>query len=141
MRIWSPDAPLRELPVEGAALGDLDWSPDGEHLAGVRWTEQRREEDTGHRPGIPAPTIKVIRRLRYKQDGVGWVHNRFSQIWVLNVRTGELNQITDSECDYAEPRWSHAGDRLAFTAVAREQNVDLGQGVFATLIVDHLGPE
>jgi dipeptidyl aminopeptidase/acylaminoacyl peptidase len=126
--IWSPDTPPVEFDLGSAPLSDLDWAPDGERLAGVRWTEQRREQDSGPRLGIPAPTIKVIRRLRYKQDGIGWVHDRFSQVWVLDVRSGELSQLTDSECDYAEPRWSNAGDRLAFTAVSREQNVDLGQG-------------
>lgn len=138
VRVWSAaGGATLEIPIDGAPLGDLDWAPDGERLAGVRWTQQRREEDSGPRPGIPAPTIKVIRRLRYKQDGVGWVHDRFTQIWVLELGTGALSQLTDSECDYAEPRWSHGGDRIAFTAVAREQNVDLGQG--AIFICDAAG--
>jgi dipeptidyl aminopeptidase/acylaminoacyl peptidase len=129
VRIWSANGGEQlVIPLDGPPMGDLDWAPDGERLAGVRWTQQRREEDIGHRPGIPAPTIKVVRRLRYKQDGVGWVHDRFSQIWLLELRTGALTQLTDSECDYAEPRWSNGGDRIAFTGVTREQNIDLGQG-------------
>jgi len=37
-------------------------------------------------------------------------------------------QVTDGECDYGEPRWSWGGERIAFTAVAREQNTVMGQG-------------
>jgi len=106
----------------------LDWSPDRARLVGVRWTPMRHEEDRGPRPGIPAPTMRVIRRLRYKMDGIGFVHDRFMQIWVLELKSGELVQITDSECDFSEPSWSLAGDRLTFIGVAREQNIELGQG-------------
>ncbi len=127
--IWnSDDGTTRQIALQGAPMGDLNWSPDATRLVGVRWTRQAREEDYGVRPGIPAPTIKVVRRLRYKQDGIGWVHDRYAQIWILEIDSQLLAQITDSECDYAEPRFNHRGDQLAFTAVAREQNIDIGQG-------------
>jgi dipeptidyl aminopeptidase/acylaminoacyl peptidase len=115
-------------PIAGAAMSGLDWSADGTRLAGVRWTSMRSAQDRGVRPGIPAPTIKVVRRLRYKMDGAGWVEDRFMQIWVLELATGDLTQVTDSECDYSEPKWSNQGARLAFIGMAREQNSELGQG-------------
>jgi dipeptidyl aminopeptidase/acylaminoacyl peptidase len=129
VRVWSsPDGSTRTYAISGEALTGLDWSPDGARLVGVRWTPMRHPEDHGVRPGIPAPTIKVVRRLRYKQDGSGWVHNRFAQIWVLELQTGDLVQVTHSECDYGSPKWSIAGDRLAFVGTAREQNTPLGYG-------------
>jgi dipeptidyl aminopeptidase/acylaminoacyl peptidase len=115
-------------PVNGAAMSSLDWSPDGRRLAGVRWTPMRHAEDQVSKPGIPAPTIKVVRRLRYKQDGSGWVQDKYMQIWLLALDSGELTAITDSECDYSAPKWSLRGDRLAFVAMAREQNTPLGYG-------------
>jgi dipeptidyl aminopeptidase/acylaminoacyl peptidase len=115
-------------PVSGEPISELDWSADGQRLAGVRWTPMRHPEDRGPRAGLPAPTIKVIRRLRYKMDGIGWVHDRFSQIWVLELGSGDLAQVTTSEVDYSEPNWSQTGDRLAFIGLAREQNNELGQG-------------
>ncbi len=125
----------REYPLDGEGFSGLDWSADGTKLAGVRWTHQRHPDDQGPRPGIPAPTIRVVRRLRYKQDGPGWVHDRFMQIWILEVGSGELHQVTTSECDYFEPKWSQRGERLAFIAHAREQNVEMGQGHI--FIYDH----
>lgn len=121
-------------PLGDMSISGLDWSADGTKLVGVRWTPLRHADDSGTRPGIPAPTIKVIRRLRYKVDGGGWVHDRFSQIWVLDLASGDLVQITDSECDYSEPTWSQHGDRLAFIGLAREQNTELGQGQIFTCV-------
>ncbi|MGQ9583857.1 MAG: S9 family peptidase [Anaerolineae bacterium] len=118
----------RSCTVAGSSPSGLDWSPDGRRLAFVRWTEVQREGDGRRYAGIPAPTIRVVRRLRYKQDGVGWVEDRYRHIWLLDLGTGDLQQLTDGECDYGEPRWSWDGTRLAFSAVAREQNTLLGQG-------------
>jgi len=125
----------RSYPVEGSAPERLDWSPDGKKLAFEQWTEVRREGDKGTCEGIPAPTVRVVRRLRYKQNGVGWVEDQYRHIWVLELGTGDLLQITDGECDYSEPRWSWDGSRIAFTAMAREQNTLLGQG---RILVYHL---
>lgn len=129
VRVYSVTAgEATSYPLAGEAFSGLDWSPDGKRLAGVRWTPQRHADDRGAAPDLPAPTIKVVRRLRYKQDGVGWVHDRFLQIWTLDLQSGELAQLTSSECDYMEPRWSQKGHRLAFIGLAREQNEAMGQG-------------
>ena len=116
------------FPTDGSPLTSLDWSADGNKLVGVRWTAMKTGDERGPAPGIPKPTVKVVRRLRYKQDGPGWVHDRFTQIWVLELTTGDFAQVTDSECDYSAPKWSQHGARLAFVGMAREQNVPLGYG-------------
>ena len=130
LRIWRvAEATRRVIPLGEEPLTSLDWSPDGRHLVGVRWTPMRHPaESRGPAPGVPAPAFKVIRRLRYKRDGVGWVHDRYQQLFVLDAATGDLTQLTHSECDYTEPKWSLDGARLAFVAMAREQNIPAGQG-------------
>jgi len=118
--------------TDGMPMSGLDWSADGSKLVGVRWTPMRAADDRGPVPGIPKPSIKVVRRLRYKQDGVGWVHDKFKQIWALELETGDFAQVTHSECDYSEPSWSNNGARLAFIGMAREQNTPLGYGQILT---------
>ena len=119
-------------PTDGMPLRELDFSADGKLLAGVRWTRMRNDRERGAAEGIPPPNIKVVRRLRYKQDGIGWVHDRYKQIWVLQLDTRELTQVTHSECDYSSPKWSQAFSRLAFVGMAREQNTPLGYGQILT---------
>ncbi len=118
--------------TDGAPMSGLDWSADGSKLVGARWTLMRSADDRGPAAGIPKPSIKVVRRLRYKQDGVGWVQDKFKQIWVLELETGDFAQVTHSECDYSEPSWSISGARLAFIGMAREQNSPLGYGQILT---------
>ena len=129
VRVWSVSSGNEvTYATPGSGLSELAWSPDGKRLAGVRWTPQKHPADQGSLPGMPQPNIKVIRRLRYKQDGTGWVHDRFLQIWLLDLEAGDLHQLTTSECDYMFPSWSQRSDRLAFIGMAREQNTALGQG-------------
>ncbi|MDA0700462.1 MAG: hypothetical protein O3A02_04565, partial [bacterium] len=132
----------RSLPLGEIGMAQLAFSSDGALLAGVRWIRRRDPRDVGPRPGIPAPTIKVVRRLRYKQDGIGWVHDRYAQIVTLDVRTGDVSQVTDSECDFSEPAWSEHGHLLAFVGMGREQDVALGQGQLfvADLAAPGVGP-
>ena len=128
------------FPTDGRPMGSLDWSADGSKLVGLRWTPMRSADDRGPAAGIPKPTIKVIRRLRYKQDGVGWVHDRFKQVWVLELATRDFLQVTHSECDYSSPKWSNHGSRIAFVGMAREQNTSLGYGQILTCDYPHGEP-
>jgi dipeptidyl aminopeptidase/acylaminoacyl peptidase len=142
VRLWSRESgETTTIRLAGSPMAELVWSPDGRHLAGVRWTPLRQAAEARPRPGVPAPTMRVITRLRYKQDGVGYTHDRYRQLWVLAVASGELVQLTERELDCGEPSWSQAGDRLAFVGMAREQNEALGQGQIFVLGFPHGTPE
>ncbi len=123
----------RKYAVGDAVPSSLNWAPDGQHLAFSRWTLVTSANNPGSHPGIPAPEMRVVRRLRYKQNGAGWVENRHRHIHVLDLDSGDIEQITDGECDYVDPCWSWDGQRIAITAFAREQNTVLGQGQILVL--------
>ncbi len=105
--VWTVETDEQNVyPLSDDGMSGMDWAPDGRRLVGVRWTTLRHPQDRGPTPGAPVPTVKVVRRLRYKQDGIGWVHDRFQQIWIMDLETGDHYPITTSECDYMEPQWS-----------------------------------
>ena len=127
VRVWGGEL-AGEYGLDGEAVGELDWSPCGSRLVGTRWVRMDEPVEVSAGGGVLPSSVKVVRRLRYKQDGVGWVHDRFSQVVLVDLRAGEVVQVTGSECDFSEPSWSEAGDRVAFVGMAREQGEALGQG-------------
>lgn len=138
VRVWGGEGSVA-LPTPGAPYGSLTWNHDGSYLAGVRWTPEVLPDDPSPRAGLPKPTARVVRRLRYKQDGPGWVHDRYAQVWLLDVRTGASRQVTSAQADHAEPAWATTRDALAYVRVAREQEVAEGWG--QVFVVDDLGAE
>lgn len=124
----------RTLATRGAPPTALDWSPDGTRLACVRWTPLDLAEAAP--PRLAPTTARTVRRLRYKQDGVGWVPNAYRQIWVVDRLTNTWEAWTAAVRDHGEPRWSWGGDQLACTVTAREQNLPLGYGQIIILNED-----
>ena len=123
-----------ECADDGGVPSALDWSPDGRTLACVRWTADSTnasEEGQGSQRG----TYRRVRRLRYKQDGVGWVGDRFRQIWTVDPFAGTWTQRSSTDLDHGEPCWSWDGTRIAFTVTAREQDMPLGYGQIRILDV------
>lgn len=135
VKLWDTTG-LQEWPLPDAPMTALVWNYDGSRLAGIRWTPEVLPDDPISRAGLPKPDIRIVRRLRYKQDGAGWVHNRFAQIWVMMIDSGELVQVTSDQADHTEPAWAEESNALAYVTVAREQNIPEGWGQI--YIVDKL---
>ena len=56
--------------------------------------------------------VRLIERLHYKADGVGYLDGR-SHLFVVKARGGKVVQITQGEWDVSTPRWSPDG-RIAY---------------------------
>ncbi len=94
------------------------WSPDGQWLAFSAPVGPLDEEGED---GKPYPKVRVIDRLWYRLDGAGFIFERRSHLFLLNVAGGEPVQITDGDWDDSEPAWSPDGKTLAF-ASSREED-------------------
>ena len=89
------------------------WSPDGRYLVYSALVGPLDEETED---GKPLPKMRVIDRLWYRLDGVGYIYDRRSHLFLVPVGGGEPVQLTDGDWDDADPAWSPSGAHLAFVS-------------------------
>lgn len=135
MARWSPDGrrlafvttqrdwhSLRVLTFEGneawpladyrEPITGLDWSPDGSQIA---YTIAIDIDNFAGRPPRSAtvPPVRVTRRIDYKQDGFGYLNNKRSQLFLVDVSNNRQQRLSNSTFDYSHPQWSPDGTRIA----------------------------
>jgi len=114
---------LTDLPKD---VQGLDWSPDGERLAvvsGARSTRPDAEPARGPNDP-PAPDVRLIDTLKYEFNGRGFVHDKFSRLWLVDAASGEAELLTRGDHHDQDPRWSPDGRRIAFVS-DRHRDADL----------------
>lgn len=97
-------------------ISEFSWSPDGARIAMVLPEYVDGIEDEDERQRAP----RRIKDPSFRYDNRGWVHNKRSHIWILDVATGETTQLTDGDYDESGPRWSPDGETITFISAAHD---------------------
>ncbi len=117
--IWSPDS-SKILFVTSLAQDEKVTDKD----------EKKKEDDQLHKP-------MVVDRIRYKSDATGFLDGKNQHLAMLNVVTGELEQLTEGDRDYHGWCWSPDGTKITFSAdLTEEPDYNLVSDVFIMSLAD-----
>ncbi len=98
--------------VEHGVSG-YEWSPDGARLLlSIRDPEEENDKEESD---VQEPW--VVDRLQFKRDGTGYLTgNRHTHLYVFDVLSKALTQITSGNYNESQGAWSPDGSQIAFVS-------------------------
>ena len=96
----------REITRHRHGIGELAWSPGTPTQIAYTTAFDPENPDEEEWPADKAVKVRVTRRIDYKQDNRGYLHDTRSQIFVVDLASGERRRITSDAADYNFPQWS-----------------------------------
>lgn len=130
LAIRGPEGEVHGYPglLEEGVTGFV-WAPDSRRLCLVGPCHTPSRDPDDRRP-------RVVERLPYKSDGVGFTFDLSSHLYTFDVESERLDQLTSGTWQDREPAWSPDGRRIAF---ASERHPERGRDLGADLFVLDVG--
>ncbi|MEX1157360.1 MAG: hypothetical protein WEC79_00335, partial [Thermomicrobiales bacterium] len=92
------------------AAGDIGWMPDS---GSIFYTTKVEPEESENGNGKRKSDTRVIRSLRYKADGEGFLDDKRCHVHVVAIGGGQPRALTSGDFDCAQPAISPDGRHLA----------------------------
>ena len=90
-------------------IEDYVFSPDGKNILLNLW-----DEDFSDTASTDIRQPYVTDRYKFKEDVYGYLDNRHKHLYLLNIETEEITQLTKGNWDEAEPAFSPNGLQIVF---------------------------
>jgi dipeptidyl aminopeptidase/acylaminoacyl peptidase len=93
-----------------SGVTDYVWSPNGKRIAVI----VRDPERPAGAPKPKKPPPIVTERYQFKEDGTGYLVERRTHLYVIDIASGKAEQITSGQHDELLPAWSPDGKLIAY---------------------------
>ncbi|HTI13533.1 MAG TPA: S9 family peptidase [Dictyobacter sp.] len=103
----------RQLTFQEHGASSPVWSPDGMQVLFSAAVGPSEEEPVD---GKPLPQARVIDQLWYRLDGVGYIYERRSHLFLISRDGGEVKQLTEGDWDDGEAAWSPDGTQIVYVS-------------------------
>ncbi|MDH3732587.1 MAG: S9 family peptidase [Gemmatimonadota bacterium] len=106
---------------------NLEWSPDATRLSFTMRTEAEDPTSKNWSISLPRPegaewtkSPRIVERLVYRADRVGFLEETFQQIFVVPAEGGTPRQLTSGDMNHGAPTWEPSGQSLLFSSLLVE---------------------
>jgi len=116
-QIWLLDrngGEARQLSHFESGITSFAWAPDGH-----RMVFNAEVVPPGQSDDKPHPI--VIDRLQFKRDDSGYLRAERTHLFLLDVRTAAITQLTDGAFNELQPAWSPDGSTIVFLSKRGEE--------------------